>query len=157
MQLSFQSSVFFVKDIEVSKKFYGDILGQEIALDLGANVGFKCGIAIWQIDKAYEIIYNKAVSGDSAANKNLELYFESDNIEEIENQLKSLSVKLIHNLKEEPWRQMTIRFYDPDGNIIEVGESMEALVRRLYRENNSIREIAEMTTLPMDYVEGLLL
>ena len=37
------------------------------------------------------------------------------------------------------------RFYDPDKNIIEVGESMEHLVLRLYRQNHSSDEIAKMT------------
>ena len=158
MYLKYQSSVLFVKDIEVSKEFYRDILGQEIGLDLGINIGFKCGIAIWQKDKANEIIFkNPNIDLSDNSNKNLELYFESDKIIDTEKELEVFGVRFIHKIHKEPWQQLTMRFYDPDGNVIQVGESMEALVRRLYKENNSIKEIAEKTTLPLDYVESLLL
>jgi predicted enzyme related to lactoylglutathione lyase len=158
MKVKFQSAVIFVKDIENSKAFYSGVLSQEIGLDLGANVNFKCGIALWQNSRVNEIIFNKpnAVIRDTT-NKNMELYFESDNIEKTAGELELHSVRFIHKLKEEPWLQLTMRFYDPDGNIVEVGESMSALVRRLYRDNLSIKEISEKTTLPVDYVQSLLL
>jgi catechol 2,3-dioxygenase-like lactoylglutathione lyase family enzyme len=41
MQIKFENVVFFVKDIEISKRFYTDVLGQEILMDFGKNVGFQ--------------------------------------------------------------------------------------------------------------------
>lgn len=41
--LKLSSFVLFVNDVSVSKKFYQDLLSQEIAMDLGVNVGFKAG------------------------------------------------------------------------------------------------------------------
>jgi uncharacterized membrane protein (UPF0127 family) len=33
-------------------------------------------------------------------------------------------VKFIHELREQPWKQKIIRIYDPDNNILEIGEPM---------------------------------
>ena len=38
MKLNFHSTVLFVKDIEVSKQFYCNILSQEIDSDFGNNI-----------------------------------------------------------------------------------------------------------------------
>ena len=52
----FHSVVMLVKDVEKSKHFYNVILGQEIIMDFGRNVGFKGGLAIWERDYALDLI-----------------------------------------------------------------------------------------------------
>jgi hypothetical protein len=37
-----------------------------------------------------------------------------------------MQVEYVHPLREQPWRQRVVRFYDPDHHIIEVGESFLA-------------------------------
>ena len=54
------------------------------------------------------------------------------------------------------WGQRVIRFYDPNQHIIEIGESMEAVIRRLLKEGLSVVEVAKKTRLPMDVVENSL-
>ena len=84
---------------------------------------------------------------------NFELYFEHDDPEEIAGRLKDKQVRFIHEVREQPWRQKVVRFYDPDGHIIEIGESMEHLCFRLYQEGETINEIAEITYLPAAVIE----
>ena len=69
------------------------------------------------------------------------MYFEYDNIEKIERKLIENDVVFIHKIREQPWRQRVIRFYDPDKNIIEVGESLEFLAYRLFKEGCEIEKI----------------
>ena len=71
---------------------------------------------------------------------NFELYFEFDNIEQIVKTLNDNNVSLVHDIKEQPWRQKVVRFYDHDKNIIEIGESMEYLVFRLKNEGLLIEQ-----------------
>jgi len=40
----FQSAVLLVKDVEKSKRFYSEVLGQRIVFDFGRNVVFEGGI-----------------------------------------------------------------------------------------------------------------
>jgi 2-polyprenyl-6-methoxyphenol hydroxylase-like FAD-dependent oxidoreductase len=70
--------------------------------------------------------------------------------------LKEIGINLIHDIEEEEWGQLTIRFLDPDGNIIEVGESMPCFCRRLSRSGLSVSEVARKTGIPIESVEGYL-
>jgi catechol 2,3-dioxygenase-like lactoylglutathione lyase family enzyme len=60
MGITYQSSVMFVQDIAASRRFYEDLLGQEVDMDFGPNVGFKGGFALWQVDHAFQMIYEHA-------------------------------------------------------------------------------------------------
>ena len=75
----YYSSVFFVSDIEKSKKFYTEIIGQKIEMDFGRCVGFIGGFAIWQRYYAYEMMGFK--KEDASTNKkDAELYFEIEDL-----------------------------------------------------------------------------
>lgn len=52
-----------------------------------------------------------------------ELYFEESNIEEFVERLESLypGIEYVNRLMTHSWGQKVVRFYDPDGNLIEVG------------------------------------
>lgn len=66
--------------------------------------------------------------------------------------MKKRNIELVHDVREQPWRQKVVRFYDPDKNIIEVGESMEFLSFRLAKEGKTIEEISKITSIPMNFV-----
>lgn len=55
-----------------------------------------------------------------------ELYFEETGIEEFIKKLETLYPETIfvNRLMQHSWGQKVIRFYDPDGNLIEVGTPM---------------------------------
>ena len=52
---------------------------------------------------------------------------------------------------------IVVRFYDPDKNIVEIGESMEHLIFRLHQQNHSPDEISEMTGLDKEFIENIML
>lgn len=149
--------VLFVQDIDTSKKFYQNLFFLELENDFGENISFKDAFSLWNKQRAEEIIFQEK-NDHSAKNtrKNVELYFESKNIEEIWNKLKNKDIQFIHGLKEEPWGQRTLRFFDPDNYIIEIAEPMEALIIRLFREGHSESKIALKTQLDIHIVKEVV-
>lgn len=111
-----------VKDIEISKKFYKDMFGLDTVLDNDGNVILMEGLVlqdeeIWKEFTGRDVIYK---------NNSCELYFEERNIEEFAEKLVRLypGTEYVNRLMTHSWGQKVIRFYDPDGNLIEVGTPM---------------------------------
>jgi hypothetical protein len=46
-----------------------------------------------------------------------------------------------------------VKFYDPDKNIIEIGETLEYLSFRLYKQGNTFNEISKLTGLSREFIE----
>ena len=65
-----------------------------------------------------------------------------------------LDVELVHPPKTHEWHQRVVRLYDPDWHMIEVGESMQVVARRLLEEGNTVEQTAQMTQLPIEFVEA---
>jgi catechol 2,3-dioxygenase-like lactoylglutathione lyase family enzyme len=148
-EAKFICPVITVADMKRSRDFYEKVLGQKVEADYGENVSFG-GFAIHLRPHFKMLIVNKeAVVGGN----NFELYFECDNMAQIYEKLKAEKVEFIHELREEPWQQQVVRFYDPDENIIDIGESMEYLTLRLFRQGNSVDEIFKMTGLDRNFIE----
>ena len=59
MDAQFQSSVIFVQDIPASRQFYEGLLGQQVLMDHGPNVGYVGGFALWQAEHAYQTIFGR--------------------------------------------------------------------------------------------------
>lgn len=49
-----------------------------------------------------------------------------------------------------------MRFYDPDSHIIEVGESLQAVVWRFYQQGLPIEQISEKSSMPRTFVEQVI-
>ena len=157
MDLKNLSIALFVKNIEVSKSFYVNILQQDIELDFGKNVIFKNGFAIWEIRESHIIPQKIGIEKihDKSSNR-FELYFETDSIAQIYNDLKAKNVKFLHEIQEEVWGQQTIRFFDPDNHLIEIGESMAQFVSRFYKQGLSIEQVSARTYVPVEELKRLL-
>ena len=151
-KIKFVCSVITVADIEISRNFYENILGQTVEADYGENVSFG-GFCIHLRPHFEMLIDNKEVV---VGGNNVELYFEYDDVVQIVEKLKVEKVEFIHELREQPWEQLTVRFYDPDKNIIEIGESMEHLIFRLQQQNHSIDEISKMTGLSKEFIKKII-
>ncbi len=138
-------SLIVVDDVGKSRFLYETLLGCRVVSDFGENVGFEGSFAIHQ-----ERHFRKLISGRRVEKKSnsCELYFEDDEIEKIEEKIGKHGFEFIHKTKEQPWRQRVFRFYDYDGNIIEIGESLEYVAYRLSLENKTVAEIVESTSLP---------
>jgi catechol 2,3-dioxygenase-like lactoylglutathione lyase family enzyme len=151
------SIALFVNDIEISKNFYINILHQEIDLDFGKNVIFKAGFAIWEIRDSHIIPEKLGIEKirDASVNR-FELYFETDDISQIYEDLKSSNVRFCHDIHEEIWGQQTFRFFDPDNHLIEVGESMGKFVNRFHEQGLSLQQVSERTFVPIEEVKRLV-
>lgn len=151
--MQFKLALIAVADVERSKAFYGDLFEQKVALDLGWNVVFSGGFAIqqnfaWLADLPADSVITRA--------HNLELYFEVDDFDAfLEKLSRRPEIELVHPPKKHDWQQRVVRLYDPDGHIIEVGESMAVIARRYFAEGKTIPEIAELIQHPVAAVEVL--
>jgi predicted enzyme related to lactoylglutathione lyase len=154
MGVRYVCSLFTVSDLQKSKKFYQDVLSQEIEIDLGENISFKGGFAIHDREH-FKGIINKNIDNTDVQN-GIELYFESDDLDTIQNKLESLNSIFVHKIREQPWGQRVMRFYDPDGYLIEIGESMDMVINRYFQEGMSAKEISERTSMPMEIVKMIL-
>ncbi|KAF1073650.1 VOC family protein [Methanogenium sp. MK-MG] len=155
---SFHSTVLFVDDVEVSKKFYTEVMGEEIELDLGINVGFKSALAIWDGNYGRNVIFGTADAGDGgfSSKRMLELYYETEDMDQTFDKPHDAGVEFVHEVTAQPWCQLTVRFLDPDGHMIEVGERMDVCVKRLAASGMSADEIAASTTMPPEIVKHML-
>ena len=108
-----------VKDIERSKQFYHDLFGLEMILDNDGNMILTDGLVL-QEEKYWKEVLKKEIIPE---NNSCELYFEEADIEGFIEKLESYypEVKYVNRLMTHSWGQKVIRFYDPDGNLIEVG------------------------------------
>lgn len=111
-----------VKSIERSKKFYHDLFGLEVVLDNEGNMILTEGLVL-QEEKIWKDFLKKDVISESHS---CELYFEERDIEGFVEKLEKLypSVKYVNRLMTHSWGQKVVRFYDLDGNLIEVGAPM---------------------------------
>ena len=111
-----------VKDIEKSRQFYHDLFGLELVLDNDGNMILTEGLVL-QDEKIWRSFLGKDVI---PRNNSCELYFEERDIEGFVKKLETLylGISYVNRLMTHSWGQKVIRFYDLDGNLIEVGTPM---------------------------------
>ena len=117
-----KSILIVVKDIERAKQFYHDLFGLEMILDNDGNMILTEGLVL-QEEKYWKEFIGRAIIPE---NNSCELYFEEADIEGFIERLERYypEVKYVNRLMTHSWEQKVIRFYDPDGNLIEVGTPM---------------------------------
>ncbi len=101
MAINYICPLLAVQDIEKSRKFYTELLSQEVEIDHGANVSFKAGFAIHDV-KHYQGLLRESSPIKTDVKKNfMELYFESDDLdgvqEKLESEMSNSSIKLPNN------------------------------------------------------------
>lgn len=111
-----------VKDIEKSRKFYHDLFGLDMILDNDGNMILTEGLVL-QDTKIWKQFLGREVVPESNA---CELYFEEKDIEGFVKKLEELypDIQYVNRLMTHSWGQKVVRFYDLDGNLIEVGTPM---------------------------------
>ena len=152
--MKYEGVCIAVKDINLSKKFYQDLFGLEVFQDYGINISFG-GLSLqqefdWLIDVPRERILEKP--------HNMELYFEEDNFDAFLVQLENYGniQYLGDGVKEAGWGQRSIRFYDLDGHISEVGENIKMVVKRFMDSGMSMEETSKRMDVSVEDLETLL-
>ena len=142
-----------VKDMDRSKRFYHDVLGLDVVADFGSNVTLDGGVVLQTLDTWKSFIRTDRVVLPNHAG---ELYFEADDIDGFCKHLGSFEIRFVHMLFEHPWGQRVIRFYDPDGYVIEVGEKLDSVILRFMKQGLSVEETATRMDVPLDFVRSCL-
>lgn len=117
--MKLKNILIVVKDIERAKQFYHDLFGLDVILDNDGNVMLTEGLVL-QDEKIWKNFLGKEIIPNS---NSCELYFEESDIEAFAAKLEKRypSIQYVNRLMTHSWGQKVLRFYDPDGNLIEVG------------------------------------
>lgn len=117
--MKLKNILIVVKDIEKARKFYQDLFGIELVLDNDGNMILTEGLVL-QDEKIWKSFLDRDIVPKS---NSCELYFEEQDIESFIEKLERLypSIEYVNRLMTHSWGQRVIRFYDLDGNLIEVG------------------------------------
>ncbi len=120
--MKLKNVLIVVKDIEISRRFYHELFGLETVLDNDGNMILTEGLVL-QEEKYWKQFLGREIVPES---NSCELYFEEADVEGFIEKLERYypEVKYVNRLMTHSWGQKVIRFYDPDGNLIEVGTPM---------------------------------
>lgn len=120
--MKLKNVLIVVSDIERSKAFYKDLFGLDVVLDNDGNVILTEGLVLQDAGVWKGFLERDIIPRNNAA----ELYFEEADIESFAKKLEEyrMPIQYVNRLVEHSWGQKVIRFYDPDGNLIEVGAPM---------------------------------
>lgn len=120
--MKLKNVLIVVKDIEKSRKFYHDLFDIDLVLDNDGNMILTEGLVL-QNEKIWKSFLGKDIVPKS---NSCELYFEEQDIEAFARKLEKLypDIEYVNRLMTHSWGQRVIRFYDLDGNLIEVGTPM---------------------------------
>ncbi len=120
--MKLKNVLIVVKDIEKSRKFYHDLFGIDLVLDNDGNMILTEGLVL-QDEKIWKSFLDRDIVLGS---NSCELYFEEQDIEAFIEKLEKRypDIEYVNRLMTHSWGQRVIRFYDLDGNLIEVGTPM---------------------------------
>ena len=120
--MKFKNVLIVVKDIEKARQFYHDLFGFELVLDNDGNMILTDGLVL-QEERYWREFLGRDILTE---NNSSELYFEEPDLEGFVKKLEYYypEVKYVNRLMTHSWGQKVVRFYDPDGNLIEVGTPM---------------------------------
>lgn len=152
--MKYEGVCIAVKDVNRSKAFYQDLFGLTVYQDYGINVSFG-GLSLQQeFDALLDIPKESMVQ----RSHNMELYFEEDRFDDFIAKLaRRGDIRYIGGgVKEAGWGQRSVRFYDPDGHIIEVGENIKKVVERFLDSGMSMEETSRRMDVSVADLETLL-
>ena len=120
--MKLKNVLIVVRDIERSKKYYRDLFGLDVVMDNDGNMILTEGLVL-QDAKIWQNFLGKEIIPE---NNSCELYFEEKDLEGFVRRLEELypDTVYVNRLMTHSWGQKVVRFYDPDGNLIEVGTPM---------------------------------
>lgn len=120
--MKLKNVLIVVSDMERSIAFYKELFGLHVVLNQDGNVILTEGLVLQDIN-IWKSFLNKDIVTHNHAS---ELYFEERDLDEFVKKLDNYRepIHYVNRLMEHSWGQKVVRFYDPDGNLIEVGTPM---------------------------------
>lgn len=146
--MKFRNVVLVVDNVEQSSKFYKEVFNLHTVADFDTKIILSDGIVL-QDKRSFE---NEIGGGINNGQFNFCLYFEENNMIDFLDKLSEYAESPIvkENIQEDYTSRKFFRILDPDGHMIEVGESFDYTVRRLKEEGFSLDEIATKTKMSKD-------
>lgn len=153
MNIKYQGTLLSVKDLEKSKKFYTNIFGEELKMELKNYIVFKSGLSLSA--KFHQLISKQKVEIKYHGIDH-ELYYEVNDFDAFISKLSTIN-NLVYLNKPyiTPWNQKVVRIFDPDFHIIEIGESMESIIFHLLNSGKSKEEIVTLTQFPIEIINEI--
>ena len=153
--MKLKNPLLVVTDLDRAVTFYKEVLGLRVTMDFGANVTLTGGLSLQTRESWAEFI---GISPDELGQSGRvsEIYFEEDDFDAFTDKLRSFDIDYVHPIKEHGWGQRVVRFYDPDGHIIEVGESIKTVVHRFLGSGMTSEQVAERMDVPLKLVNACM-
>jgi catechol 2,3-dioxygenase-like lactoylglutathione lyase family enzyme len=133
--IQFKGPAAYVRDLDRSRRFYEDVLGLKVARAMERDgkpiaVAYTAGLSIWDACDAFSAIFGSPAPDARQSNRPVwENAFEVQDVDAMYERAIAAESRFAHPLRELHWGQRTFRVYDPDGNIVDVGETHAAAVR----------------------------
>ncbi len=154
--MKLEACLLVVKDMAVARRFYQDVLGCAVMLDLDDYVVFEGGFCLLT-EKNWQEFLSPAFAVPAYKNNACELSFEDEDLDAFLEHLRAFpGIEVLTPLKTYDWGQRALRFYDPDGHVVEVGESMKTVVKRFLASGLSVEETMQKSMYPREFVEMCL-
>ena len=117
--MTFKGMLIVVKDCRRALRFYSEMFGFQLIRDNGGNMELTDHVFLQELGYWENFTKKRVISNSNQS----ELYFEEPDIEEFTARLERLypETEYVNRLMTHSWGQKVVRFYDPDGNLIEVG------------------------------------
>lgn len=112
--------LIMVNDMERAKRFYKELFGLEVILDRGGNVILTEGLVLQDRSLWEQVTGTRTIPNNNSAL----LYFEERDMDAFADKLSQYQeapIEYLCQLAQVSSGRAVIRFYDPDGNLIEVG------------------------------------
>lgn len=152
--MKYKGPLLVVSDMVRAKRFYCELLGLGVTADFGANVTLSDSVFLQTLESWQGFISKPAdaiLLGHNAA----EIYFEEDDLDRFLVRLAAWpDIRYVHPLKKHRWGQRVVRFYDPDGHIIEVGENITTVVRRFLAGGMTVAQAAKRMDVPEAFIRS---
>ena len=153
--MKFKGPMLVVKDIERAKRFYTEVIGVRVIADFGENATLTGGLAL-QTESSWSTFTDCTSDFFSYHGNDTEMYFEEEDFDGFLEKIAALEVERVGEDLEMPWGQKVIRLYDPDKHIVEIGEDMKVMMKRLRATGLSIQQLSEKTFMSPKMVERML-
>lgn len=157
--MKYKGTLVVVKDCRKSLEFYKNIFGLELIQDNDGNMELSCGIFLQESDCWKKFIGQEIVKQSNSS----ELYFEEPDIDSFVTRLEQLypDTKYVNKLMTHSWGQRVVRFYDPDGNLIEVGTPLNSIIdeltdnddKKAYEKVKEIVSISKSSSMYYAYLD----
>lgn len=120
--MKLKNVLIVVNDVEKSVAFYRELFGLQVVLKSDGNVIMTEGLVLQDRQIWEQAIQKDVVPGNHAT----ELYFEEVDWKRFVDKLEAYgdAIRYLNEPAVNSFGRKIVRFYDPDGNLIEVGEAV---------------------------------